>query len=85
MYPAKLTCIHCGHRWKPEQPPVVEHYVGWVAAEYACPQCHQPGWQKRLDGPPQCLFDLEDGTLCGEPATTMDIERDIMVCPLHAP
>jgi hypothetical protein len=32
-----------------------------------------------------CLAYLDDGRLCGEPATTVDPERGMVVCLEHAP
>lgn len=48
----------------------------------ACEEGRQRAQRQR--GPLTCLAYREDGTLCGELATTVDPERMIMVCAAHA-
>lgn len=44
----------------------------------------QARWQ-RVQGPLTCRAYTEGGTLCGEPATTVDAHGWIVVCAAHAP
>lgn len=54
-----------------------------TCGQAACMQ--QEARRPRVQGPLTCLASRDDGTLCGEVATTVDPARMIMVCPEHAP